>query len=311
MPRKRKPPSALKGIPLARITVPQQFGIPAKKSGLAEVVSLLSNHEFRADVMAIHEAIGVPGPADPAWGTPEWDTHAFRVYEEKTPTFYEKWGVLPPMEVPPLNIGRAEERQDRSKACIIGTGRWGLIPVFPWTTGPEVIAALERIQHKTGKAHRDVLDQERRAQIADWLASHTGAKGEPISLAEIARVVWARTKGLRRRTATQAIADLSFEKEQEWVRSYQRRGLSRAEATRRTIRWARGSEAKGTGQVRKAMSRNRQEVTVNLAALENPKDCEPAAFALTKAFRVAFFLNSPHLTKGWLDRALQALTSSK
>jgi hypothetical protein len=230
------------------------------------------------------------------------------VYEEKAVSFYEKWGVLPPMTVDLLDEN--ESLQGQRGAHILGTGTWGLIPVFPWTTQDEVKEALKRIQRKIPRGHTDTKEQRRRAQIASWLGTHTDAKGRPIPRTEIARVVWSRKSGLRRPSKAQAIARLPEDRETKWLSDFIAQGIPRGEAGRRVYRRARGAEAKASSQVRTALARYGRGLQTSLAFLGQPKECDPAAFALTKALRAAFQENAPNLTRQWLERFFESLTSS-
>src|SRR6188508_3625863 len=76
--------------------------------------------------------------------------------------FLNKWSAYPlPEELLSPLI-----RQRKQGAVL--KGRWGLIPVYPWTTKQEVTRELKRIQRSIGKMHQD-LQTARLALIAKWL----------------------------------------------------------------------------------------------------------------------------------------------
>lgn len=288
-------------VPLGRITHARRFGLTPKKAGLADVVALLNNAEFCRDARAFHDAMG------PLVVRKDWPE---TVAAQEIPRFYDKWGVLPPPK--PLVDSRDPKAilaESRDK-CILGSGRWGLIPVFPWTTWAEVKAARRRIQRKIGKEHGDVEAERRRVEIAAWLNQHTDAKRQPIPWAEICRVVWERKTGLRRPTKAHAIARLSEDEETALLREYMNRGLPRGEAGRRVYRRARGSEAKASAQARKAVSRLSQATREILRDVRAPRELDAIGYALTMLFRAALVTRDSAEARRWLTTLHQTLTNT-
>src|SRR5262249_14190316 len=61
-----------------------------------------------------------------------------------------KWGALPLVSA---DLADPDERQRNTMAVL--TGRWGLIPGFPWTGGQEIRSAVRRVRKNVGRQHRD------------------------------------------------------------------------------------------------------------------------------------------------------------
>ena len=252
------------------------------RSGLTlkQAIALLDNPDFRLQARNLRDFFADPSQFG---GTKQVNELCLRAL---VGGFEQDWGVLPPVKTEELfadpwtRIGRAVE-----------AGRWGLIPVYPWTTETEVQAARRRIQRKTGKQHADAASG-RKAEIAFWLALQTDAKDHPLSRAEIVRAVWGRTRGLRRPTRSQAIAQLSEAQEEALTQKYMRQGLSREEvaamlfhAEKQIKGRARGSEAKGLMQLRQTLARYQKNIQKKKTAIAAPKECDPLAYPITMAIR--------------------------
>ena len=107
--------------------------------------------------------------------------------------FIEKWGVYPP----PVKLLSSPLWQMKRDATM--TGRWGVIPVYPWTTEKEVKQQARQIQRAIGKKHQDFTSY-RQALKAKWLEdSHISeAANRPPGRNKIAAEVWGRKEGLKR-----------------------------------------------------------------------------------------------------------------
>jgi hypothetical protein len=165
-------------------------------------------------------------------------------------------------------------------------GRWGLIPVFPWTTKKEIERRARSIHSDIGKVHADVTKTRRLTQIAGWLRLHMnpGEKLPPRS--EIAAAVWGLEKGLHRPTKETAIDRLPEKEEQRLLRQYMAKGLPRGEAGRKVYRHARGSEAPAAAMVRMAERREQKAQHVLFTQLQSPLRADPLAAALMDLLRL-------------------------
>jgi hypothetical protein len=244
---------------------------------LEQAVRLLKNPKFRAAAIAFRDTIWDLIKSGNDQGQRDADKWASAEFERLR--FIATWKVSPPVQLEEL-FDDERTRIDRA----IQSGRWGLIPVYPWTMEAEVQAARKRIQQKTAKAHRDAQTL-RKAEIALWLADQEDARGRPITRAAIDRVVWGRQKDIRRLTPGQAIARLPERQESAWVRDYRQQGLPEDTIEARVIQRARGSEGRGLAQVRKALGRYTSTMAATKAAIAAPKKCDPIAYAITMAIR--------------------------
>ena len=180
----------------------------------------------------------------------EWDRQAPDFMSKYLDPFIEKWKAYPPPEellCSPLRVKRYIATM---------TGRWGMIPVYPWTTAKEVRHRLKEIQQSIGKEHQD-FKAYRQALIAKWLedsyiSTRTGAAP---SRSEVATVVWDRNDGLNRPSKEEAIADLSEEREAELIRRHTKKGKTYRQAERLAYKSARGTESRAAAAVRMALHR--------------------------------------------------------
>lgn len=248
--------------------------MPRRKKGrtLAEIVALLKDPAFCVDTRAVHqEAVRQlqTAPSRREWDR-KWPEFANRVVVP----FVRKWGALPPEP----DLVETDPRQEPVFAIL--TGRWGLIPVFPWTTHKEIERRARRIRQAIGKVHKDTKGRQL-AGISAWLRLHTGRGQKPPPRSEIAAAVWGRRKGLRRATVREAIRRLPEAREQELIDRYLTQGLHYQEAQRRLYRRARGTEAPAAAMVRTAEKRHERERQRFMAELQSPRKADPLGHALT------------------------------
>jgi hypothetical protein len=187
--------------------------------------------------------------------------------------FRVTWGVLPPPAV--LLVDPAPRRR---VVEAMGSGRWGLILVFRWTTDADIQAQSKAIRKIVGKRHHDAQD-EHRAQRADWL------EGCGFSRPQVAKAVWGRRHGLRRPTKAEAIRALPEEREQQLIEQATDRGLSYNQAEQELLRKARGSEAPASAMVRVAEARETARVKRVNQDLATPVVSEPLSAAITALIR--------------------------
>ncbi len=250
---------------------------------------LLDKDEFWRDAIdALHDILlvesrGLPGIA-------------VAIYENQiVGPFVQKWNALPP---PPELILIDPKRR---MGLTVVSGRWGVVPVFPWTTEQEIRAAIKRIRRSVGKIHRD-SEGHRRALIAQWLAFHGASKQE------IARRVWQRTKGLRRPSLTQAIAGLPEALEQELMAKHMAKGMTYQEAERQIQRAARGSEPPASAAVRMAITRLCKQYRALGDMLKSPKvSAEPISHAVTMILRNAYFDRNDAEAVRWVGELRDSL----
>ena len=240
---------------------------PAARRSIEQVLGLLSDPVFCDDARrAIADAARLREHALAL-------EHAWNGLVQLGDAFHTRWGVPPPQTAELL---QPDPRRRRVAAIV--SGRWGLVPVFPWTTRQHVRGHVKRIRTLIGKQHQDAL-VPRRAQLTQWL--DTCGFDRPT----IARAVFGRRSGLRRMTETQAIARVSEDREIELYEQFRRRGIPELEIQGRIFRTLRGSEPRATATVRMAARRYRQGVEHLNKALVAPIQSDPVSHALTMLFR--------------------------
>lgn len=250
--------------------------LPKKKRlgrSIPDLLALLDNPNFlKESYQIIQQAAALASQIQ----RPEWTERV----EALIGPFVRKWGVVP-LHSPEL--ANPDPRRPAFEA--IFTGRWGVIPVFPWTTKEEIRATARRIQKKLGKVHRDAQNR-RRALIAEWLGGNVTPEGRRVfSRSEVARYLFGRTKGLKRRSRG-AIERLSDEEQSALIGRFMSRRLPYREAERRAIRAAQGSEAPASAAVRKAESRYARQRLALARALEKPENRDRIGCPLTMLLRV-------------------------
>jgi hypothetical protein len=233
------------------------------------VLELLENPAFCEEALQLIQEIAAFAATAPG------DRQQVAFVLEKTTPFVEKWGVPPPHAGALVNPTPA-----RAVADAIMSGRWGVLPIFAWTTDREIRTALQRIRRVVRKQHQDA-ETARRAQLARWLE----ACGLGFSRPAIAGAVWGRRRGLRRRSKAQALDQLPEKVEREWYEAYLAQGRSSQQAERLTMKRARGSEAPASATVRMAERRYEQDLERLNATLASPVSSEPVSAALTRLYR--------------------------
>jgi hypothetical protein len=236
------------------------------------VLTLLTNEDVRADARRFHaDAVAFRNQA-PTQN--EWLQEMTKLREP----FVARWGVPPP---PTRELVDPDSRRQAVEA--IGSGGWGMIPVFPWTRDREMHTPVRTIRRRTHRQHQDALDRGF-AQRADWLQDCG------FDLSTIARVVYERSTGLRRPTTTQAIARTPDEREIQIRREYKRQAEKRGIPADTIARWVdqrvyrrlRGSEARASAAVRMASRRYLERIERLNERLASPTKSEPVSYALTK-----------------------------
>jgi len=187
--------------------------------------------------------------------------------------FRVTWGVLPP---PAVLLVDPDPRRRVVEA--MGSGRWGLILVFSWTTNADIQAQSKAIRKVARKRHHDA-QEEHRAQCADWL------EGCGFSRPQVAKAVWGRRHGLRRPTKEEAIHALPEEREQQLIEQATEHGLSYNQAEQQLLRQTRGSEAPASAMVRMAEARETARVKKLNQDLARPVESEPLSAAITALIR--------------------------
>jgi len=234
---------------------------------ITAALKLLTNPQFAEAVKNFHvEAAGIR-TADAM--TAEAQDRLIALGER----FRVTWGVLPS---PAVLLVDPDPRRRVVEA--MGSGRWGLILVFSWTTDAEIQAQSKAIRKVTGKRHHDA-QEEHRAQCADWL------EASGFSRPQVAQAVWGRRHGLRRPTRTEAIRALPEERERHLIAQATEQGLSHHQAEQQLLRQARGSEAPASAMVRMAEARETARVEHLNQDLAIPVVSEPLSAAITALIR--------------------------
>jgi len=260
----------------SRTSGSRSIAFPAARREVSRLLQLASNPEFLSDSAAVvrrAQELGAPILEDEATWATAWPEFAERCVRP----FIRKWRALPL-----LDHGHIAPDPRRPAKLAILAGRWGIIPVFPWTGQEEIVSRLREIQRAIGKTKK-VNDS--RIAMARWLDMH----GVPRSA--IADAVWGRKLGLRRPTTGAAIRALSPDREAELMARFVGRGLPYEDAERAIYRRARGSEAPAVAQVRVAIARDRaasRRLTHELVEPEGREPIEPIARLVSDILRADF-----------------------
>jgi hypothetical protein len=234
---------------------------------IKDALKLLTNPQFCEAVKKTHEEAAAIRAAGVATGEAQGGLI------ELGERFRVTWGVLPP---PAVLLVDPDPRRRVVEA--IGSGRWGLILVFPWTTDAEIQAQSKNIRKVVRKRHRDA-QEDHRAQCAEWL------EGSGYSRPQVAKAVWGRDRGLRRPTTAEVIEEVSVDQEREWIEKAMARGLSYEQAAqqyRQHRRKIQGSEAPASAMVRMAEARETARVDKLNEDLATPVTSEPLSAAITR-----------------------------
>jgi len=235
---------------------------------ITTVLALLENQEFCDEGLHLIREIATFVASSPS------DSVRDAFVSQRTIPFVEKWGVPPP-HAPAL----VDPDPARPFSDAVMSGKWGIVPIFAWTTDLEIRRAIRRIRGVVRKMHRDAQITHR-AQKARWLEDC----GYPRPA--IASAVWGRRKGLRRHSKEQAMAGLPEDVEREWYEKYLGQGREPRVAERLIYKRAQGSEAPASATVRMAEHRYEEDLTRLNAALAAPVPSEPISAALTMLYRV-------------------------
>jgi hypothetical protein len=245
---------------------------------LPELAALVENRDFRADCQLYYHNRFFK--AKGAENNEEWMTHGQPLFMSTVlNAFIDKWGANPL----PVALLRSLGHYKKYYATV--NGRWGLIPVYPWTTKQEIEHHARQIHRMIGKSHQDFME-DRRVQIAKWLSSHVSLRtGSPPRYSDIAAVVWGRTKGLKRLSKERGVARLSFDREQALMERYMAKGKTYREAERLVHHQARGKEAPASAMVRMALRRLKREQAKLENHKINPAKSDKLGLALTMLLR--------------------------
>lgn len=267
---------------------------------LKNIVALLNDHQFIADsriyqdhYRAHSERIG-PNKV-------EWERQAPAFMSKFLDPFIAKWGGAYPL---PSELLSSPIWQKKETATM--TGRWGVIPVYPWTTAEEVNHQAKQIQKAIGKKYKEFM-VSRHATIAKWLSdSYISTRtNKPPRYSDIAAAVWGRKKGLRRPSKEDGIANLSEKREIELMRAYKAKGKTPQEAERLIYQRARGSEAPAAAMVRTALSRLRKEQDSLKNVITHPEKTDKLGLAITMLLReLPASASTPHDLKAIRAKAV-------
>src|SRR5437879_1820974 len=157
---------------------------PAGGRSVEEVLDLLKDPEFCADAGRI--IAEVAAIAEQAPNAQDGQPRVGQLGQAFA--FLERWGVPPPTSGELVNPDPRRRFVDA-----IASGRWGVVPIFPWTTNQQIKTSIKKIHPVIRKQHKDAL-VNRHVQLVRWL--ETIGFERPT----IARAVFGRRKGLRRPT---------------------------------------------------------------------------------------------------------------
>jgi len=205
---------------------------PAGGRSIDEVLDLLKDPKFCAEAArTITEAAGIAAQVS------SFKEGRFQI-EQLGVRFIERWGVLPPTSGELLD-------PDPRRRCVeaIVSGRWGVVPIFPWTTNRQIKARVVNMRPVIRKQHRDAL-VNRHAQLVGWL------EAIGFDRPTIAHAVFGRTTGLRRPTQATAIARTPERRERELYEEYRGLGLTHSQIQQKVYRRLQGSEAVASAAVR-------------------------------------------------------------
>jgi hypothetical protein len=231
------------------------------------LLALLKAQDFQRDALQFYRAVVKVRPTMAELDFP-------KVAEELAAPFLAKWGVRPP---PSSELVSPDSR--RKYVDAIASGRWTVVPIYPWTRQQQIEDAIRRARKTLGKEHQDRAAQERRVQQAAWLDACD------IPGPEIAKAVWGRRHGLRRRSKGQATAAMSYQAEERLLKGYLEKGYSYEAAELLVLQRARGSEAPASAAMRVASDRYyRSRLNLN-ADFAVPRVVDERSHALTMLFR--------------------------
>lgn len=273
-----------------------------------KLLALLDNPDFRREAVEVLDAFGKSWDALPS--REEFDARILPFFEEHVRPLVRKWGVLPPTSRELVDPNPRLRAFDATIA-----GRFGLIPLFPWTTHQQIIAAERRIRRAIGRQHSD-RENTRRVQLAVWLSD------QDVPIPQIARQVWGRRHGLSRPSRAAAAQnvddDAEHEEEARRMRRLMAGGLDYRAAEQRFLRRLRGSEPKASAAIRMAIRRYKKEReaidaavrAINTAA-RAPQQQEPLAAAVRMILEEGFFARDLQETLRWAGTLRDALLEAR
>ena len=250
---------------------PRPVVSPAASSKASRLLELAINPDFLRESVAIIQEAQALGPLiedEAQWATawPEFGERCVR-------PFIKRWQAAPLWD---QQLVAPDPRQP--PALAIQAGRWGLIPVFPWTEQQDLLSRFRDIKRAIGRRSASSRGN-RLGALASWMDMNQ------VPRAAIAAAVWGREGGLRRPTTSEAIARLSWDQETKLMKRFTARGLSNMAATRATYRSARKSEAPATAQVRTAIRRHDAAGKQLTQDLLTPERRDPVAGLMTAIFQ--------------------------
>ena len=247
---------------------------------LKDIVELLKNPQFReesrtfwAHYRTLSDNIG----ADRV----KWERQSPAFMSSYLDPFTLKWGGAYPASDELLGSPLWQETNSAQT-----TGRWGLIPVYPWTTTKNVTDQLKKIQRAIGKKHFD-KEAIRKAQIAEWLQKYfiSPNTGRPPGRSTTAAAVWGLRNGLNRPTLESAIAKMAEDREKKLLERYKKKGNTHSQAEQLVYKAARGKEAPAAARIRMAQKRHRARQADQRNLIMDPGKTDKLGLALTMLLR--------------------------
>jgi hypothetical protein len=211
------------------------------------------------------------------------DAEADRFFGRSVLSFKEKWDVWPPKSADVLDATGA-----RQKAAAILTGRWGMIPVFPFTTNADIAAAVTRIRKAIGRKHQDAQNASRVARGL-WLLE----QGFPPE--DVARAAWGKQW-----------KKLSH-KQEEWImRALRGKGVPYRKAEQAILK--RTPHKSAQSMIRTARNRYNRALDIGRRETDSPVNSDPVSRAITRLLRDVFC--EPHVFPSSLVSHAKALRTA-
>ncbi len=238
----------------------------------AELLTLLNDEDFRREAAQILDRLWAHWNPSALPSLEEFNEFLRGFSQEHVVPFVRKWGALPP---PFRELVAPDPRLPAFDMMI--SGRFGLIPVLPWTSQPQLLAAHRRIQHVIGRQHSD-RHNTRRVQLTMWLSDHD------LSIADIARVLWVgHAPPLR--SQRRARRSVTLEEEQRLMALLMRQGLDYRTAEARLRRRLRRSETPRRAAIRMALTRYLLDRSVLNARIRDFQELDAVSLGIAHLFR--------------------------
>jgi hypothetical protein len=199
-------------------------------------IALFDDPEFWRDTFACFGAVG------DVTEQPLSDRSLENAWREILRPFWYHYRVLPALEFLPVHY---------RQAFSVMAGRWGIVPVYPWTKDSEIKTSVHSIRKKIGQTRRNA-EKEKHAALGNWLKLHR------FSSAEIATALGKPGCGDRPRDPS-------------------------------TQRPVAGSEPRLDALLRMNRKRLRDTSARLQAALQSPSSIDPTTDAITNVLRVGVF----------------------